>query len=79
MPTDMRRVWLRWAVNRAQTEFKVGRGNAADEQQAAYLVDCDLYLTADKRFHLVLGRVAQAAPFAFAPSHVPATADRGSD
>ena len=56
------RNWLRWAVQLAQVKFRLGRGNATDEQQAAYLPDCDVYATADRRFHLALEAVARQAP-----------------
>jgi hypothetical protein len=66
---DVRQVprqWLRWAVNTAQSMFKVTGGNPADEQHSSYLVDCDLFLTADSRYVEVLKVVREDAPFQMA-------------
>jgi hypothetical protein len=63
---DVPRNWLNWAVNFVQLTAKVGSGNPGDAQQASYLVDCDLFLTADRRFVGVLERVREDAPFSFA-------------
>ena len=46
----MRRIWLRWAANLIQSESKITTGNPADEQHSTYLLDCDVFLTADKRY-----------------------------
>jgi hypothetical protein len=58
----MARNWMRWAVPVAQLKFRLGSGNPCDGQQAAYLPDCDFYLTADNRFYLVLNAIAPQAP-----------------
>ncbi|WP_395402073.1 hypothetical protein ACHMXB_01250 [Arthrobacter sp. UC242_113] len=63
---DLPRNWLNWAVDVVQLTAKVGSGNPGDAQQASYLVDCDLFLTADRRFVEVLERVREDAPFSFA-------------
>jgi hypothetical protein len=60
------RQWLRWAVNTAQTMFKVTGGNPADEQHSAYLIDCDYLSTADARYAEVLTLVREDAPFPMA-------------
>jgi hypothetical protein len=60
---NMPRNWLRVALATAQLEYQIGDGNPGDEQQAAYLVDCDLYLTADRRFAMSLEALREAAPF----------------
>ncbi len=62
----MPRNWLRWAVSIAQTQYKVTGGNAADEQHSSYLLDCDLFLSADASFIQVLQDVREDAPFTFA-------------
>jgi hypothetical protein len=59
------RNWLRWAINMMQSDFKVTGGNPADEQHASYLLDCDLFLSADARFVSVLKAVREDAPFSF--------------
>lgn len=63
---DVPRNWLNWAVDFVQLTAKVGSGNPADAQHASYLVDCDQFLTADRRFVAVLERVREDAPFSFA-------------
>jgi hypothetical protein len=62
----MRRCWLRWATDFAQGFTKVTPGNPRDAQHAAYLVDCDLFVTADARYARTMATVAAACPFAFA-------------
>jgi len=62
----MRRNWLRWAVDLAQFDFKVTGGNPADTQHSSYLLDCDLFLSADARYVDVLKLVRADAPFSFA-------------
>jgi hypothetical protein len=62
------RNWLRWAVNLAQLEVKVTHGNPADEQHSTYLLDSDLFLTADARYVSVLEMVRKSSPFKFAKS-----------
>jgi hypothetical protein len=66
----MRRNWLRWAVNFCQTGFKVTAGNPVDEQHATYLVDADIYLSADANFIKVLRIVHDDAPFIIAEPRV---------
>ena len=61
-PGNMLRNWLRSAVKFTQLEYKISHGNPGDEQQAAYLPDCDFYLTCDRRFSLVLDQVRRSAP-----------------
>jgi hypothetical protein len=60
------RNWLRWAVNLVQLEVKVTHGNPADAQHSTYLVDADLFLTADARYVSVLEMVRKSSPFKFA-------------
>jgi hypothetical protein len=60
------RNWLRCAVRIAQTYYKVTPGNPADEQHSAYLFDCDLFLSADRRYIGVLNLVREVSPFEFA-------------
>lgn len=62
----MPRNWLRNAVNIAQSNFKVTSGNPADEQQSAYLLDADIFLSADVRYISMLKLVYEDAPFKFA-------------
>lgn len=63
----MPRWWLRWATDAAQAVIggKTG-GNPRDAQHASYLLDCDLFVTADRRFEKALSLVQKAAPFAMA-------------
>lgn len=62
----MPRNWLRWAVSSVQPLSKVTSGNPVDEQHAAYLLDADMFLTADKRYFAALAEVRRQAPFPFA-------------
>jgi hypothetical protein len=63
---DVPRNWLNWAVDLVQSTGKIGSGNPADAQHSSYLVDCDLFLTADSRFVDTLERVRVDTPFSFA-------------
>ncbi len=63
---SMPRNWLRWAVNLAQTQYRLTRGNAADEQHSSYLLYCDVFLSADATLIRVLQDVREDAPFTFA-------------
>ncbi|GAB3253806.1 hypothetical protein GCM10027562_14780 [Arthrobacter pigmenti] len=63
---DVPRNWLNWAVDMVQWTSKVGSGNPVDAQHSSYLIDCDLFLTADSRFVDILERVRVDAPFPFA-------------
>ena len=56
------RNWLRWAVRTVQLRFKLRESDGQDEQLAAYLPDCDVFLTEDQRFFLVLTEISKAAP-----------------
>jgi hypothetical protein len=60
------RNWLRNAVSIAQFNFKVTPGNPADEQHSSYLLDADLFLSADIRYISMLNLVREDAPFTFA-------------
>jgi len=65
-PNDVKRDWLRAAVDYAQIGFQVKESNARDQQHCSYLLDADLFLSADKRFVEVLKTVRGYAPFSFA-------------
>lgn len=60
--TAMLRNWVGWAIVWAQMQRKVELSGATDAQHSAYLCDCDLFLTADKRFAHALNVVAEQAP-----------------
>jgi hypothetical protein len=49
-----------------QLDFKVTPGNPADEQHSTYLLDGDLFLSADARYISLLGKVREDSPFNFA-------------
>ena len=76
-PTDVPRDWLRSAVRFTQREWKVGSGNPGDEQHSAYLIDADLFLSADWRFIKVLEDVRRQAPFGFAEPRLVSTKPHG--
>lgn len=62
----MPRNWLRWAVDLMQNDTKITAGNPVDTQHATYLLDCDLFLSADARYIRTLQQVGEDAPFSFA-------------
>lgn len=64
--SNLRRNWIRCAVEVAQTYNKITPGNAADGQHSSYLFDCDLFLSADSRYISILRFVRDGAPFDFA-------------
>jgi hypothetical protein len=74
---DVPRNWLSWAVEVVQWTQKIGSGNPADAQHAAYLLDCDVFLSADKRYVAALERVRSDAPFKFATTRL-VSADRST-
>jgi len=63
---EMPRNWLRWAMTLTQADYKISSGNPADAQHAAYLLDCDLFLSADMRYVAMLDAIKEDAPFAIA-------------
>ena len=44
------RAWLAWGIGLAQLEAKAQRSNGLDVQHSAYLLDADVFLSADRRF-----------------------------
>ncbi|MDA2892598.1 hypothetical protein PDG61_16885 [Mycolicibacterium sp. BiH015] len=69
-PEEVPRDWMRAAVAYTQTATKIGLGNPRDEQHSAYLVDADIFLSADKRLVDVLNEVRRQAPFSVAEPRV---------
>ena len=63
---SLRRNWVRWAVETAQTALKISRGNPRDGQHSTHLFDCDVFLSADQRYVKTLQLVASHAPFLLA-------------
>lgn len=66
VPDRVVRTWLRCVVPWVQLETKVGSGNPADAQHAAYLLDADVFVTADRRFASGLELLRPWAPTVFA-------------
>jgi hypothetical protein len=62
----LKRDWLLAAVSYTQTAFKLNDSNVRDQQHSAYLVDADLFLSADRRLVEVLKVVRDQADFHFA-------------
>ncbi|GGP77786.1 hypothetical protein [Streptomyces sindenensis] len=75
--THMPRTWLRWAADTVQADMKITNGNPIDVQHAAYLPDCEAFLTADKNFVRVLDRIADQAPAPVGRAHRVAPAAHG--
>jgi hypothetical protein len=61
-PAAVLRNWVGWAVTWAQMQRRIEISGATDAQHASYLCDCDVFLTADKRFAHALQLVAEQAP-----------------
>lgn len=60
--SEVPRNWIRWATHHAQLDNRIETGNPVDAQLSAYLLDCDLFCTADRRFARVIERVRREAP-----------------
>lgn len=67
---DVARSWLAHAVSYMQLATKLGRGNAADAQHSSYLVNADLFVSADKRYIQTLEAVRPFSPVEFARTAV---------
>ncbi|MDG4791116.1 hypothetical protein O7626_35315 [Micromonospora sp. WMMD1102] len=67
---EMKRNWIRWAIRLAQAALKITAGNPADEQHSSYLVECDLFLSADARYVSTLELLRADAPFSVAESRL---------
>lgn len=65
-PKSVARNWINWAVDTLQWTMRITHGNPADAQHASYLLDCDLFLSADSRFLEILETIRGQAPFGFA-------------
>jgi predicted nucleic acid-binding protein len=63
--SNMPRNWLRWAIDVAQWERRITDSNPGDAQQGSWLVDADIYLTADRRFAQILDMVEPHFPGSF--------------
>lgn len=63
---EIPRNWLRWAVHWAQIRQRITPGNPADGQHVGFLLDADIFVTADKPLIEVLARLAPQAPVRFA-------------
>lgn len=61
--TAMPRIWLRWAVDTAQLMGKVTPSSPRDSQLSAYLPDCDVFVSADKRLVQAITLVAKHSRF----------------
>lgn len=64
------RNWIRNIIDWSQMNWRLERSSAWDNAHAAYALDCDLYLTADKRFAWALAAVREIAPFTFAEPRI---------
>lgn len=66
-PTEVPRWWLASEVQQYQQDSKVTPSSPYDAQHASYLLDCDLFITADKSLARTLALVARDAPFLLPP------------
>lgn len=62
----MWRTWIRRALPWAQEQVKIGPGNARDAQHAAYLLDMNAFITADRKFAAALELARRWTPGPFA-------------
>ncbi len=70
---NMRRHWLRWAFEFLQRLRRVTDGTPVDAQLGTYLIDTDLFVSADKNLIWITSRCQSDAPFTVAtPVKVPA-------
>lgn len=60
--TEVPRWWTRFAVEYTQLEFKVERSGGRDNQHSAHLVDCDYFMSRDRRFITICHEVVRQAP-----------------
>lgn len=73
---ELPREWMRWAVGWLQGLRRVTAGTPGDNQIALYTYDADVFLTADRTFADILGKVRREAP---APVAVPHRVRTGPD
>lgn len=67
---NMPRHWIRWAFEFLQRQRRVSAGTPADSQLGTYLVEVDLFVTADKIFHDIAVKCRNDAPFPVAICHL---------
>jgi hypothetical protein len=76
--TDARRMprnWLRWAVATLQATRATSPGSAVDNQIGSYLVDADVFVTADKVFAAIVQRLRTEAPVPIARARLVTSAN----
>lgn len=66
----MPRHWLRWAFEFMQRLHKVTDGTPGDTQLGTYLVDADVFLSADKVFVAIAEKCRADAPFCIAEARL---------
>lgn len=62
--------WLQWAVSLAQATRKTGHGSAVDKQISLYLPGADLFVTGDRTFAQIIGKLRPSSPVPLAREHV---------
>lgn len=73
---QMRRNWLHnFAIEAGQLARRITNGNPIDQQLSVHLLDCDVLLTADKRFHTVVSAIRQQVDMGIAPTALASRAD----
>lgn len=65
---NMPRHWLRWAFEFLQSQYAVSDGTPVDAQIGAYLIDINLFLSADKAMVRIAEKCKEDAPFSVAAS-----------
>lgn len=70
------RNWIHnYAVEAAQLAMAITNGNPMDQQLAAHLLDCDVLVTADKRFHAVVSAIREHFDMGMARTAIAIRAD----
>ncbi len=73
---QMRRNWLHnFAIETGQLALKITNGNPIDQQLSVHLLDCDVLLTGDKRFHTVVSSIREQVDMGIAPTALAVRAD----
>jgi len=62
-PSQLKRQWLRAAMEYLQRWHKPTSGSPADSLLAVHMLDADYFVTADKKFARCLEKIHQEAPF----------------
>lgn len=63
------------AIEACQLALKITRTTRFDQQLSVHLLDCDVLLTGDKRFHTVVSSIRKQVDIGIAPTALAVRAD----